>query len=138
MRKPAKTLHAIPLDRLCWQPLRFVADAAESRSYRKALQDWSAKCGDWSDVTIHVGVTGLAFQRVFICRSFPEAKHIVSLNDGVERLQFCKEVRGRHVICNSDGGLSTAFIFGPNCSTKEHFFSHPWRVSRCNGLVADC
>lgn len=67
----------------------FVADDTERRHYRKALQDcqgWAQQCGDWSAVAIHVGVHGLANQRVSFSRSFPENARIVSLDDDIDNL----------------------------------------------------
>ena len=94
-----------------------------------------------------VGVHGLANQRVFISRSFPENARIVLLDDDIDNLKICKERRGQFAVCDSTGGLlrqfvtrgfemcKTWYIFGPNCCTSEECM-HPQRVSRCAGLVS--
>jgi hypothetical protein len=56
----------------------WVASEAEARHYRTALQQASraakAAFGDWSQVSVNIGVKGLAAQRATISYAYPEGK----------------------------------------------------------------
>lgn len=68
----------------------WVADECERKRYRKALQDMTMAekriCGDWSGVKICVGVSGLARQRCYISRAYPEGQHVLQIDDDIYTL----------------------------------------------------